>query len=72
MSDFKQGVLKGIRLSAMVETIQQYSLWPFNLLLILKPEEPLEGKGTGNEDQDDTDVQNRLLDSVGEGEGGML
>ena len=41
-------------------------------MLILKPEEPLEGKGTGNEDQDDTDVQNRLLDSVGEGEGGML
>ena len=72
MSDFKQEVIKGIRLYAMVETIQQYSLWSFNLILILKPEEPLEGKGTGNEDQDDTDVQNRLLDSVGEGEGGML
>lgn len=43
--------------------LSSISLWPFNLMLILKPEEPLEGKGTGNEDQDKLEPSRSLIAS---------
>lgn len=52
--------------------LSSISLRPFNLMLILKPEEPLEGKETGNEDQDKLEPSLSLIASSFDDAGDLL